>query len=443
MANTLMVEYADLKSLKAYTNNAKTHNEKQLQALAASIRQFGFNNPVLIDENNEIIAGHGRVEAAKIIGLTEIPVIRLNHLSEVQKRAYRLADNKINELGGWNENILKLELSELETICTDFEVTLTGFDTIELDVLLDDDKEKHKISETLNTEPFIPENEIVSKPGDIWLLGKHRIICGNSLEQETFTKLMNGKKAGMILQDPPFNVKIQGHVGGSGKIKHKEFAFASGEMNDQEFIKFLEKNFELCANYSKRGSLHYNFMDWRHASHILEAANKVFSSFINLAVWDKGTGAMGSLYRSQHELCFIFKNCKEPHTNNVELGKNGRYRTNVWKYSGVNSFGRHKQDIKLHPTVKPVEMLYDAILDVTKRGDLVLDTFLGSGSTLIAAEKAHRICYAIEFEPLYIDTAIRRYQELFKIDAIRESDGKTYNDLLAEIKGTETVNGEQ
>lgn len=223
MANTLMVEYVDLKSLKAYTNNAKRHNEKQLQALAASIRQFGFNNPVLIDENNEIIAGHGRIEAAKIIGLTEIPIIRLNHLSDVQKRAYRLADNKINELGGWNEDILKLELSELETICTDFDVTLTGFDTVELDVLLDDDKEKHKISETLNTEPFVPENEIVSKPGDIWLLGKHRIICGNSLEQETFTKLMNGKKAGMILQDPPFNVKIQGHVGGSGKIKHKEY----------------------------------------------------------------------------------------------------------------------------------------------------------------------------------------------------------------------------
>ncbi|MBQ8677110.1 MAG: site-specific DNA-methyltransferase [Alphaproteobacteria bacterium] len=443
MKNILTVEYTDLNILKAYTNNAKIHNEKQLQALSASIKQFGFNNPILIDENSEIIAGHGRYEAAKIIGLTEVPIIRLSHLSEAQKRAYRLADNKINELGGWNEDTLKLELAELETLCDDFDITITGFDTVELDVLLDDSEKEHKTSETLNTEPYVPENEIVTNSGDVWVLGKHRIICGNSLEEETFSKLMNGKKANMVLQDPPFNVKIQGHVGGSGKIKHKEFAFASGEMNDKEFTTFLENNFKLCASYTKRGSLHFNFMDWRHASHILGAAQKVFTSFINLCVWDKGTGGMGSLYRSQHELCFIFKNGKESHINNVELGKNGRYRTNIWHYTGVNSFGRHKKDLKMHPTVKPVEMLYDAILDVTNRGDLILDTFLGSGSTLIAAEKAHRICYGIEFEPLYVDTAIRRFQELFNTEAIRESDGKRYNELLAEIKDKEKNNGEQ
>ena len=441
MNKKLTVEYADLNSLKAYANNAKIHNEPQLQALAASIKQFGFNSPILIDENNEIIAGHGRIEAAKIIGLTEVPVIRLSHLSEAQKRAYRLADNKISEKGGWNEDILKLELSELESLCNDFDITITGFDSVELDVLLDDSKKEHKISETLNTEPYVPENEIVTKPDDVWLLGKHRIVCGNSQDEETFSKLMQTQKAKMVLQDPPFNVKIQGHVGGSGKIKHKEFAFASGEMTDEQFIQFLETNFKLCAKFSKSGSLHYNFMDWRHSMHILAAAQKSFASFINLCVWNKGSGALGSLYRSQHELCFIFKNAKESHINNVELGKNGRYRTNVWNYPGVNSFGGHKKDLKMHPTVKPVEMLYDAILDVTKRGDLILDTFLGSGSTLIAAEKAHRICYGIEFEPLYVDTAIRRFQELFKIDAIRENDGKTYNELLAELKNTEVVNG--
>lgn len=441
MANILTVEYTDLNSLKAYANNAKIHDEPQLQALAASIKQFGFNSPILIDENNEIIAGHGRFEAAKIIDLTEVPVIRLNHLSEIQKRAYRLADNKINELGGWNENTLKLELAELETLCDDFDITITGFDTVELDVLLGDSQKEHKISEALNAEPYVPENEIVTKPGDVWLLGKHRIICGNSLDEATFSKLMNGKKACMVLQDPPFNVKIQGHVGGSGKIKHKEFAFASGEMTDEQFIQFLETNFKLCAKFSQSGSLHYNFMDWRHSMHILAAAQKSFDLFINLCVWNKGTGSLGSLYRSQHELCFIFKNGKESHINNVELGKNGRYRTNVWNYPGVNSFGRHKKDLKMHPTVKPVEMLYDAILDVTKRGDLILDTFLGSGSTLIAAEKAHRICYGIEFEPLYVDTAIRRFQELFKIDTVRENDGKTYNELLTELQNMEVTNG--
>lgn len=429
----IQVEYADLTKLKAYDKNAKTHNEKQLQALAASIKAFGFNSPVLIDETDSIIAGHGRIEAAKIIGLTEVPVIRLSHLSEVQKRAYRLADNKISELGGWNEDVLRLELSELETLCNDFDLTLSGFDSVELDVLLDDSSKEKKPNEKLNNVPFVSEDDVITKPGDVWLLGKHRVICGNSQEADTFTKLMAGKKASLCLQDPPYNVKIQGHVCGNGKTKHKEFAFASGEMTDDEFTAFLKKNFELCAQNLKSGALLYAFMDWRHASHILSAGASV-GQLINLCVWAKETAGMGSLYRSQHELCFLFKNGKGNHKNNVELGRNGRYRTNLWRYQGVNGFGRHKKDLALHPTVKPVEMLYDAILDVSSRGDIVLDSFLGSGSTLIAAEKAKRICYGIEFEPLYVDTVIRRYQQLTKCEAVRESDGCKYNVLAAEKK---------
>ena len=305
-------------------------------------------------------------------------------------------------------------------------------------MLLDDTGNSHKIDKQLNTDPFVPENEIITQTGDVWRLGNHRIICGNSQDEETFSKLMQTQKAKMVLQDPPFNVAINGHVCGSGKTKHKEFAFASGEMTDDQFIKFLETNFKLCAAFSQEGSLHYNFMDWRHILHISVAGKNVFDSLINLCVWNKGTGGMGSFYRSGYELCFIFKKGNKSHTNNVELGKNGRYRTNVWNYPGVNSFGRHRQDLKMHPTVKPVEMLYDAILDVTKRGDLVLDSFLGSGSSLIAAEKAHRVCYGIECEMLYIDTTIRRFQNIFKIDAVREKDGKTYNQLLAELKSGDT-----
>ena len=291
MANILTVEYADLNSLKAYANNAKIHDEPQLQALAASIKQFGFNSPILIDENNEIIAGHGRLEAAKIIALTEVPVIRLSHLSDAQKRAYRLADNKISEKGGWNEDILKLELSELESLCNDFDITITGFSSVELDVLLDDTGNSHKI-----------ENEIITQPGDIWHLGNHRIICGNSQGEETFSKLMQTQKAKMVLQDPPFNVAINGHVCGSGKTKHKEFAFASGEMTDDQFIKFLETNFKLCAAFSQEGSLHYNFMDWRHIFHISVAGKNVFDSLINLCVWNKGTGGMGCVLFSKKEI---------------------------------------------------------------------------------------------------------------------------------------------
>lgn len=252
MDNSLIIENINLTSLKTYHNNAKAHNEEQLQALASSIKQFGFNSPILIDEKNEIIAGHGRLEAAKIVGLTEVPVIRLTHLSEVQKRAYRLADNKIAEKGGWNEDILKLELSELESLCNDFDITITGFSSVELDVLLDDTGNSHKIDKQLNTDPFVPENKIITQPGDIWHLGNHRIICGNSQDEETFSKLMQTQKAKMVLQDPPFNVAINGHVCGSGKTKHKEFAFASGEMTDDQFIKFLETNFRLCAAFFTR-----------------------------------------------------------------------------------------------------------------------------------------------------------------------------------------------
>ncbi len=283
---------------------------------------------------------------------------KLAHLDTIQKRAYRLADNKISENGGWNEELLKLELSELELLCEDFDLDITGFSNIELDVLLNDN-EKQADPKT-NFIPYIPESEIISQIGDVWLLGKNRIACGNSLEESTFSRLFAGRKAQMVLQDPPYNVKISGHVCGSGKAQHKEFAFASGEMSSIEFVDFLKSSFELCEKYSSLGSLHYNFMDWRHMEEILQAGNKVYSDFINMCVWVKTSSGMGSLYRSQHELCFIFKNGLDKHVNNVELGKNGRYRTNVWQYAGVNSFGHHKKDLYLHPTVKPVEMLKDA-----------------------------------------------------------------------------------
>lgn len=433
----LKVEEIAIGKISPYAKNAKNHPEKQVQQIASSIKQYGFNNPILIDENNEVIAGHGRLVAAKVIGLDTVPAIRLSHLSEAQKRAYRLADNKISENGGWNEDLLRLEISELETICDDLDINIIGFDDVELDVLMN--PEQKDADPKANNVPYISESEIVSKVGDIWNIGEHRIICGNSLEQETFKKLLGSRRADMVLSDVPYNVKIQGHVCGSGNIKHKEFAMASGEMSVDEFTKFLSTNFVLCAKFSRPGSLHYNFIDWRHVGEMLSAGRGAFTDFINMCVWVKSSGSMGSLYRSQHELCFIFKNGKEPHINNVELGKHGRYRTNAWFYAGVNSFGKHKNDIKFHPTVKPTELLKDAILDVTKRGDLVLDCFLGSGSTLLAAHQAKRICYGIELEPLYVDTAIRRFRDMFGIDAIRESDGKTYSELLNEKLSNQEV----
>lgn len=437
--NALKIENINPGEIHAYENNAKTHSEYQVQQIVASIEKFGFNNPILIDENNEIIAGHGRLMAANILKLETVPTIKLSHLNDAQKRAYRLADNKISENGGWNLELLSLEIKDLEKICVDdFDIHITGFNDAELDSIIRITDEK-PINAKINATPFVPLDEVISKPGDIWQLGEHRIICGDSLEQTTFDKLFGDKKACMVLQDPPYNVKIDGHVCGAGTIKHKEFAMASGEMTKVEFINFLKTNFSMCSKYSNEGSLHYNFMDWRHVLEITTAAQAVFDKFINMCVWVKTSGGMGSLYRSQHELCFIFQHGNQSHNNNVQLGKYGRYRTNVWQYPGVNAFGKHKKDGAMHPTVKPVEMLQDAILDVSKRGDIVLDSFLGSGSTLIACQLSGRVCYGIEYEPLYIDTTIRRFQTLFHIDAINVETGKTYDEMLRELKGDTNV----
>ncbi len=425
----LKIELIVIENIHVCPTNAKEHSDKQIAQIAESIRQFGFNNPVLLDNDNEIIAGHGRYFAAKLLQMDQIPVIRLSHLSYAQKAAYRIADNKIAENGGWNLELLKLELDKIDVAGLD--ISATGFDNLELDTLFNTDTSK-TIDAKSNAIPFVEPDKVVTVIGDVWQLGPHRIICGNSLEQSTFENLMGSDMADMILQDPPFNVPINGHVCGAGKVKHNEFAMASGEMSKDEFERFLHINFVLCAKFSRQGALHYNFMDWRHINEITNAGNKAFTSVVNMCVWAKSSGGMGSLYRSQHELCFIFRNGKVSHTNNVELGKHGRYRTNVWQYAGVNSFGRHKSDIKMHPTVKPVEMLQDAILDVTHRDQIVLDTFLGSGSTLIAAHKTRRICRGIEYEPLYIDTTIRRFQDLFNIDAVHIPTGKTYNALLKE-----------
>ena len=410
----------------------KMHPESQVQQIISSINKFGFNNPILIDENNEIIAGHDRFLAAQAMNLETVPTIKLSHLTDAQKRAYRLADNKIAENGGLNKELLSLEIKDLEKICLDdnFVIQDIGFNDAELDSIVSFTDIK-PINQKTNAVPFIPEDEIVSKSGDIWQLGNQHIICGDSLNPDTFVKLFDGKKADMILQDPPYNVKIDGHVCGSGTIKHKEFAMASGKMTMDEFTKFLMNNFALCKQYSNDGSLHYNFMDWRHVLEITTAGKNVFDKFINMCVWVKTSGGMGSLYRSQHELYFIFQNGKESHNNNAQLGKYGRYRTNVWQYAGVNAFGKHKQDGIMHPTVKPVEMLKDAILDVSKRGDIVLDCFLGSGSTLIACQQSGRICYGIEYEPKYVDTCVKRFYEAFHIDAINLRTSKTYTELLA------------
>ena len=426
----LTVVYTSLDTLTEYPNNPRHHDTKQLIKIQNSIEKFGFINPILVDEHNEIIAGHARLAAARLANLPQVPVIRLEHLSTAQKKAYRIADNKLAELGTWSVENLQLEFQELEKLDLDFSLGITGFDMGDIDLILEG--KETKADPKANNIPFIPDDEIVSKEGDIWILGERRIICGNSLQKETLSPLMEDKKADMVFTDPPYNVKINGHVCGAGNVQHKEFKFASGEMTSEEFTQFLKTSFELLCMFSKDGSLHYICMDWRHIKEIMTAAD-VYDQFKNLCVWRKDNAGMGSFYRSQHELIFMFKHGKEPHINNVELGIHGRYRTNVWNYAGVNTPSAENAEKRaMHPTVKPVELIKDAILDASNRGGVVLDTFLGSGSTLIAAEKAGRICYGVELEPKYVDTAIRRYESLGeKYIAIHAASGKTYQELLS------------
>lgn len=401
--------------LKPWAKNARTHSKKQLKQIAESIRTFGFTNPVLIDAENTILAGHGRVEAAKLIGKTEVPCVRLEHMTPAQKRAYVLADNKLALNAGWDDELLAEELRGLLEI--DFDVEVTGFAISEIDNLVEG---------LIPEEPGDPDDDVVPgtdgdvgrcQVGDIFALGVHRLICGSALERQVVDALMDGGKAQMVFTDPPYNVAIDGHVGGSGKIKHREFAMASGEMSTSEFTAFLKNSMQNLVGASVDGSIHFICMDWRHMPEMLAAGEEVYTELKNLIVWVKDNGGMGTFYRSRHELIFAFKHGAAPHINSFELGQHGRYRTNVWQYRGVNTLKAGRMDeLALHPTVKPVQMIADAIKDVSGRGDIVLDLFGGSGSTLIAAHKTGRRAYLCELDPVYCDRIIQRWETYAKDD---------------------------
>lgn len=410
-------------ALKPAARNARVHSEQQIAQLMGSIGQFGFTNPVLVNDSNGILAGHGRVEAAKRLGLASVPTIRLSHLTREEQRAYALADNKLALNAGWDEELLKIELGELCTMDLSFDIEITGFTTPEIDLI---EGKTSKADARIDAGASrMPGWWSVTRHDDLWALGKHRLFCGDSRDEASFAILMGEEKARMVLSDPPFNVPVDGHVCGAGAVHHAEFAMASGEMSSSEFRGFLETVFANEAAYSLDGALHFQFMDWRHIGEMMEAGEAVYPELKNVCVWSKDNGGMGSLYRSQHEFVFVWKVGTAAHINNVELGRNGRYRTNVWNYRGARKTGANSE-LALHPTVKPVAMLMDAIKDVTKRGDIVLDAFGGSGSTLLAAEKTRRRARLIEYEGRYCDVAIERWQELTGGEAILDDTGETY-----------------
>ncbi len=427
----LNIQYRSVNSLRPHDRNARTHSAKQIRQIADSIKAFGFTNPILIDGEGKIIAGHGRVEAAKILGLSTVPTIRLKHLSEAEIRAYVIADNRLAERAGWDNELLALELQYLTELDLELDVSITGFETPEIDCLIEglsDDAEDPAADHVPEVDT---QSAATSRVGDLWLLGPHRLLCGDALDATCFGRLMGGKQAEMVFCDPPYNVPIDGHVCGLGAIRHENFVMASGEMSEEEYGHFLKTVLGQLACHTTDGSIHYICIDWRHLYELLTAGRAVYSELKNLCVWAKPNGGMGSFYRSQHELVCVFKSGSAPHLNNVELGRYGRNRTNVWHYDGVNSLRAGRlEELRMHPTVKPVAMVSDAILDCSRRHGIVIDCFAGSGTTIIAADKTGRRANAMELHPRYIDTAVRRWQALTGKAAILDGTELTFEQMV-------------
>ena len=402
----LEVNYTRIEKLIPDPRNARTHSKKQVTQIAESIRAFGFTNPILADPMGNIIAGHGRLRAARELNLAEVPVIVLAGLSEPQKKALRLADNKIALNAGWDMEILKLELTDLSLPEVDIDLGLTGFSPGEIDVALADSEDPDD-----EVIPAVPENPRVNS-GDIWQLGEHRVACGDGRDAG-FLQNVVGKGASIdcAFLDPPYNVKINGHANAKGR--YREFAMASGEMSEAEFRMFLAETLGACAKVSRSGAVHFICMDWRPMDDVTASVDDIYGNLLNICVWNKSNAGMGSLYRSKHEMVFVYRVGDEPHINNVELGKHGRNRTNVWDYPSVNSMrGSRREDLALHPTVKPVAMVADAYCDVTRQNELVLDIFLGSGTSLVAAERVGRPFRGLDIDPAYVDLAMQRWSDL-------------------------------
>lgn len=422
----LQIKEVLISDLKPRSRNARIHPDKQIFMLARNIDTFGFLVPCVIDEKNQLLTGAARVMAAERLGMKTVPVIRVSHLSDAEKRGFVIADNKLAETAIWDPGVLGSELQFFSDLDINFDFSIIGFETAEIDVIL-----QSPMDSTDDLPPHALRGTAISRSGDVWNAGPHRIFCGDALAPASYDPLLGGERAQLVFTDAPYNVSVS-DIGGAGSVQHPQFAMASGEMTPEQFTSFLAQAAQNLAAHTVDGSLHYICMDWRHCQEILTAGNAAYSELKNICVWRKTNAGMGSLYRSQHEFVFVFKNGSAAHINNINLGAHGRNRSNVWDYAGINSFGQHRDELlAMHPTVKPVAMIADIIRDASARGDIVLDIFGGSGSTLIAAEKTKRRSALIEIDPFYVDIAIRRWQALTGKVAVCANSGATFTEREA------------
>jgi DNA modification methylase len=421
----LKIEQVPLESLRSLSRRLRKSDVAHVREIANSINALGFNVPLLVGDNNVLIDGESRLEAARLLGLPTAPCIRVDQLDQNQQRLLRLAVNRLAEKGQWDLDELRIEFEEL--ILADAPIEISGFGLDEIDQIVIGDG-----ADAAESGPLSPDADAVpvARRGDLFQLGPHRLICGDARDPATVARLMqDDSPARLVLTDEPYNVKIGGNVTGGS---HREFTMASGEMSDPEFLEFNIAWIETALAHLCDGGVFGSFIDWRGLPTVHAAATKLGLAPLNLIVWGKTNAGMGSLYRSQHELLPLFKKGDAPNVNNIELGKRGRWRSNLWTYPGASSLGSDaRRGLQDHPTVKPTAMLEDALLDLANRGDIVLDPFLGSGSTLIAADATGRICRGVELDPLYVDVIIRRYEAATGRAAALIESGERFSEIAA------------
>lgn len=414
---------ADVAKLKPLGRQVRIHSPAQVGKIATSLRRFGCVIPVVIDADKQVVAGWAVVLAARQLGLSQIPAITITDLSKTELRALRLALNRIAEDATWDEDNLAIELTEIIQL-QEPEVGIPGFEHGEIDHALIGDGGMAQEDDL----PSAPDGSVmVTRKGDLWKLGEHLLLCGDALDVESYDRLLGTAKAQAVFTDPPYNVAIKANVSGLGKVKHADFVMASGELSSGEFAGFLKTALGHAAAHSANGAVHFVCCDWRHIPEMLTAGGQVYSEQLNLCIWNKTNGGMGTLYRSKHELIFVYKVGKGAHVNNVALGKYGRNRTNVWDYVSQNALnGTSKSKLSLHPTVKPVAMVADAICDCSHRGGIILDSFGGAGTTIVAAERTGRRARLIELDPKFVDISVERWQRLTGSIAIHAKTGEPF-----------------
>ncbi len=405
MHNTLQIEYRKLTELSGLDQTLRVHNHAQQRKIAAFTSAYGPLRPILIAPDGRIVDGVALAQTLQAQNYEEVPVVVVHGRSPEELRLIRLGLNRLAEDAAWNKAALASEFREL--LALSFDVELAGFDAVEIDMALAIEDELGA-GEVEDAPPAPRAGATVAQPGDLWLLGEHRLFCGDARDAAALARLMGEDRARMVFTDPPYNVPINGFVAGRGR--HREFEVGSGEMTEDEFVTFLTQALTAMTPHLVDGAILDVCMDWRHSAEVLAAIKGAGLTLMNLCVWAKTNAGMGTFYRSQHELVWIAKHGSAPHTNNFELGQKGRSRSNLWTYRGMNAVGAERDElIKLHPTVKPAALVVDAIKDVSGRGEIVLDPFLGSGTTLIAAERTGRRGYGLELDPAYADVILRRY----------------------------------